>query len=126
MELDAFTSRLGEGQGRVVLPAGEVRFVLGELDVGRSFELVAGDRVEVTQALDLTGLTLVRVVGEFRAPATMPPGLVWEASVVVDGQKLARLRCEAGRHRSVRDLAANVSTLNGLHDVGVRLELVAG
>jgi hypothetical protein len=125
MELDAFTSRLCEGQGRVVLPSGEVRFVLGELEAGRSCELVAGDHVEVTQSLDLTGLTLVRVVGEFRAPATMPPGLVWEASVVVDGQKRARLRCEAGRRRAVRDLAANVSKLSGLHQVGVRLELVA-
>ncbi len=126
MELDAFTSRLGEGQGRVVLLSGEVRFVLGELEAGRSCKLVAGDHVEVTQSLDLTGLTLVRVVGEFRAPATMPPGLVWEASVVVDGQKRARLRCEAGRLRAVRDLAANVSKLSGLHQVGVRLELVAG
>jgi hypothetical protein len=126
MELDAFTSRLGEGQGRVVLPSGEVRFVLGDLETGRSFALVAGDHVEVTQALDLTGLTLVRVVGEFRATATMPPGLVWEASVVVDGQKRARLRCQAGRRRLVRDLAANVSKLSGLHQVGVRLELVAG
>jgi hypothetical protein len=56
----------------------------------------------------------------------MPPGLVWEASVVVDGQKRARLRCEAGRCRAVRDLAANVSKLSGLHQVGVRLELVTG
>ncbi len=56
----------------------------------------------------------------------MPPGLVWEASVVVDGQTRARLRCEAGRSRLMRDLAANVSKLNGLHQVGVRLELVAG
>jgi hypothetical protein len=126
MELDAFTSRLEEGQGRVVLPSGEVRFVLGDLEAGRSCKLVAGDHVEVTQALDLTGLTLVRVVGEFRAPATMPPGLVWEASVVVDGEKRARLRCQAGRRRAVRDLAANVSKLSGLHQVGVRLELVAG
>jgi hypothetical protein len=126
MELDAFTNRLGEGQGRVVLPSGEVRFVLGEMEAGRSFELVVSDHVEVTQSLDLTGLTLVRVVGEFRAPAAMPPGLVWEASVVVDGQKRARLRCETGRRRAVRDLAANVSKLSGLHQVGVRLELVAG
>jgi hypothetical protein len=126
MELDAFTNRLGEGQGRVVLPSGEVRFVLGELEAGRSCKLVAGDHVEVTQALDLTGFTLVRVVGEFRAPATMPAGLVWEASVVIDDQKRARLRCEAGRRRLVRDLAANVSKLSGLHQVGVRLELVAG
>jgi hypothetical protein len=126
MELDAFTSRLGEGQGRVVLPTGEVRFVLGDAEPGCRFELVPGDRVEVSQSVDLTGIALLRVVGEFRAPAAMPPGLVWEASVVVDGQKLARLRCELGRTRLVRDLAANVSKLGGPHVVGVRLELVAG
>ena len=82
------------------------------------------DRVQVLQTLDLTDVTLIRVTGEFRAPATMPPGLVWEVSIVVDGQKHATLRCEAGRHRVIRDLAANVAPFLGMHEVGVRLELV--
>ena len=124
MEFDAFTCRLGEGQGRVELPSGETRFVLGDLEAGHSFELLPWDRVQVLQTLDLTEVTLVRVLGEFSAPATMPPGLVWEASVVVDGQKHATLRCEAGRRRVIRDLAANVAPFLGMHEVGVRLELV--
>jgi hypothetical protein len=124
VEFDAFTCRLGEGQGRVELASGEVRFVLGDLEPGRRFELSPGDRIQVLQTVDLTSIDLVRVVGEFRAPATMPPGLVWEASVVVDGEKRAVLRCQAGRRRPVQDLAANVSKFLGLHEVGLRLELV--
>ena len=123
MELDAFTSRLGDGQGRVAV-GGEVRFVLGDTEPGRFFDVVAGDRVEVTQSTDLTGVALVRVLARLRAPKGVPPGLAWEVSVVVDGVKQARMTCAPGRSRSITDLAANVSKLTGLHDVGVRLELV--
>jgi hypothetical protein len=54
MELTAFTSRLGEGQGRLEPSV----FVLGDNEPGRTFELVRGDHVEVTQVVDLTGVTL--------------------------------------------------------------------
>lgn len=125
MELDAFTSRLGDGQGLVVAPDGEVRFVLGDAESGRFFDLVVGDRIEVTQSTDLSGVALVRAIVDLRVPQSVPPGLAWEASVVVDGVKYARTTCAPGRTRSITDLAANVSKLSGTHDVGVRLELVA-
>jgi len=125
MELDAFTSRLGDGQGRVVGADGEIRFVLGDAEPGRLFDLVPGDRIQVTQSTDLTGVALVRAILELRIPPSVPPGLAWEASVVVDGAKYARTTCAPGRTRSITDLAANVSKLSGAHDVGVRLELVA-
>ena len=124
MELDAFTSRLGAGQGRIVTQQGEVFFVLGDAESGHSFDLVVGDRIEVTQSTDLTGVALVRAVLELRVPPGMPHGFAWEASVVVDGVKYARTTCAPGRRRSITDLAANVSKLSGVHDVGVRLELV--
>jgi len=47
MELTAFTSRLGEGQGRLVPGV----FVLGDDKAGRTFELGHGDHVEVTQVV---------------------------------------------------------------------------
>jgi hypothetical protein len=125
MELDAFTCRLGDGQGRVATPDGEVRFVLGDTEPGRLFDLVAGDRVEVAQSTDLTGVALVRAILRMRVPKGVPAGLTWEASVVVDGVKRSRMTCAPGRTRSITDLAANVSKLTGPHDVGVRLELVA-
>jgi hypothetical protein len=125
MELDAFTSRLGDGQGRVVAPDGEIHFVLGDAEPGRFFDLVPGDRIEVTQSTDLTGVALVRAIVELRVPQSIPPGLAWEASVIVDGAKYARTTCAPGPTRLIRDLAANVSKLSGAHDVGVRLELVA-
>ncbi len=124
MDLDAFTARLGDVQGRVVDAAGEVRFVLGALDAGRIARLIPGDHVEVVQSVDLSHVALVRASLELEAPASLSAGLAWEASVVVDGAKRATLRCGPGRARQTRDLAANVSKLAGLHDVGVRLELV--
>ncbi len=124
-ELDAFCRNLGVTQGRVEVAPGELRFVLGELEPGRLFDLATGDFAEVVQTTDLTGITLVRVRLTLRAPAGIPAGSAWEASIVVDGAKLARIACESGRTRAITDLAANVSKLTGAHEVGVRLELVS-
>jgi hypothetical protein len=125
MELDAFTARLGAGQGRVVVAAdGGSVFVLGELTPGHLAELAAGDRVEVVQPLDVTGVHFVFADLLLRASSVLPTGFAWEASVVVDGTKRARTRFPLRGERHVRDLAANVSKLAGTHTVGVRLELV--
>ena len=129
MELDAFTSRLGLGQGRIdpenAPPgSGDHVFVLGEDEPGRFFDLAAGDHAEVVQDTDLTDVSLVRAHLRLRVPANLPSTHGWEASIVVDGVKAARATCRAGRERLLTDLAANVSKLTGLHEVGVRLELV--
>ena len=127
MALTAFTSRLGRGQGRLATPkatGGEYAFVLGDAEDGRLFELAPGDHAEVTQQTDLTGVMLLRALLRLRVPASTPPGLAWEASILVDGTKLAAMRAKPGRERLVTDLAANVSKLWGLHTIGVRLELV--
>lgn len=125
MELDAFTAKLGAGQGRVVTAAdGASVFVLGELTPGHLAELTAGDRVEVVQPIDVTGVHFVFADLKLRAPSAVPAGLAWEASIVVDGDKRARTRFPLRGERQVRDLAANVSKLAGTHTVGIRLELV--
>lgn len=124
MELDAFTARLGVSQGLVVTADGGSVFILGELEPGRLAELAVGDRVEVVQSLDVTGAALVRADLLLRAPLSTPEGLAWEASIVVDGVACARTRFPQRGERRVRDLAANVSKLAGVHTVGVRLELV--
>jgi len=127
MALTAFTSRLGRGQGRLATPkatGGEYAFVLGDPEPGRLIELAPGDHAELTQQTDLTGVMLLRALLRLRVPASTPPGLAWEASILVDGPKLAAMRATPGRERLVTDLAANVSKLSGLHTVGVRLELV--
>lgn len=129
MELDAFRARLGDGQGRVA-PAnappgfGDVLFVLGDDAPGWTFELAQGDHAEVVQDTDLTGLAFVRAHLALRTPADVASGLAWEVSILVDGVKRARALGTAGRTRVLTDLAANVSKLNGVHTVGVRLELV--
>ena len=127
MELTAFESRLGLGQGRVQqadAPSGDYVFVLGDDEAGRLFELSPGDLAEVVQETDLTGVDLVRAHLRLRVPAGLPANLAWEASIVVDGSKHARATCSPGREREITDLAANVSKMAGLHQVGVRLELV--
>lgn len=129
MELDAFSIRLGEGQGRVApahAPPGfsAVLFVLGEDEPGWRFDLDQGDRAEVVQTADLTGVAFVRTNLALRVPASVPAGLAWEASIVVDGVKRARALGVPGRTRVLGDLAANVSKLSGAHQVGLRLELV--
>jgi len=127
MALTAFTSRLGRGQGRLATSkatGGDYAFVLGDDEPGRLFELGTGDHVEVTQETDLTGVMLVRALLRLRVPASTPAGLAWEASIIVDGNKLAAMRAKPGRERLVTDLAANVLKLSGLHTTGVRLELV--
>ncbi|RJS13388.1 hypothetical protein DRW03_36135 [Corallococcus sp. H22C18031201] len=130
MALTAFTSRLGLGQGRIqpqrATPvSGEYLFVLGDEEPGRFFELAPGDFTEVTQAVDVTGLALVRCALRFHVPPGAPAGLAWEASLVVDGQKHARVLGRPGREHLVTDMAANVSKLSGVHTVGVRLELIS-
>ncbi|TQF11028.1 hypothetical protein FJV41_36365 [Myxococcus llanfairpwllgwyngyllgogerychwyrndrobwllllantysiliogogogochensis] len=130
MALTAFTSRLGLGQGRVrpqrATPAsGEYLFVLGDEEPGRRFELTPGDFAEVTQAVDVTGVDLVRAALRLRVPSAAPAGLAWEASLVVDSVKYARCLGRPGRDRLVTDMAANVSKLSGVHTVGVRLELIS-
>jgi hypothetical protein len=128
MELTAFTSNLGVTQGRVETtdaPSGRFAFVLGDLESGRVFELAPGDAAEVTQDVDLSGLHFVRATLRLRVPKSLPAGLAWEASILVDGVARASFRVRAGRERVMRDLAANVSKLAGLHTVGVRLALVS-
>jgi hypothetical protein len=123
MELDAFTRRLGDGQGHVVGADGSVSFVLGEVEPGWTAELSLGDHAQVTQDLDVTGVALVRAIVTLRVPASLPADLAWEVSVFVDGVKRVAIRCTAGRTKRAADLAANVSKLSGVHSVGVRLEL---
>lgn len=122
MELTAFTCRLGEGQGRLAPGV----FILGDDEPGRLHELALGDHVELTQAVDLTGVTLVRASLRLRTPAQMASGFAWEAAVIVDGVPYSSIRGRPGRERVLTDLAANVSKLAGPHVVGIRLALVPG
>jgi len=129
MELDAFSARLGSSQGRIAPVnaspgSGDFVFVLGDDESGRFAELAQGDRAEVSQTVDLTGQTLVRAHLQLNAPKSLDPGLVWEASILIDGAKKAKFTCASGRKRIATDMAANVSKLTGTHLVSIRLELV--
>ncbi len=130
MALTAFTSRLGDGQGRVLARSSSEGqgsdhvFVLGERERGRFHNLAPGDHAEVTQSVELSTVRFVRVALVLDVPESVPAGFSWEASVIVDGAKLAAARARRGQRRVLSDLAANVSKVTGVHAVAVRLELV--
>ena len=129
MEFDAFTARLGTGRGRIVPKntislSGDYVFALGDDEAGRLYNLAPGDFAEVIQEVDLTEHDLVRTNLHFRVPSSLPGDYHWEVSIVIDGIKSAFSTCIAGRERKITDLAANTSKLTGLHQVGVRLELM--
>jgi len=107
------------------MAVGSYVFVFGDSLPGDIAELAPGDYVQITQATDLTGLSLVRAALELRVPSSTPPESAWNASILVDGNSLATASVRSGRARVIADLAANVSKLQGLHDVAVRLELTA-
>jgi hypothetical protein len=123
MELDAFRIRLGEGQGRTETAPGEFRFVLGDIEPGRFFELRVGDYAEIAQSTDLTGTTIIRAHATLKV-SNIPVGFVWEVSILVDGIKTSAMTCGGGRSREIKDLAVNASKHVGVHEVAVRLELV--
>ena len=129
MEFDAFTARLGTGQGRIVPKntislSGDYVFALGDDEAGRLYNLAPGDFAEVVQDVDLTDHDLVRTNLHFRVPSDLPGDYCWEVSIVIDGVKSAKATCLSARERKITDLAANTSKLTGLHQVGVRLELM--
>ena len=130
-DLNAFIAFPGSRQLRieraVTLTNTEVLLVLGHEQPGHVAELEAtpgrGDHIEITQEADLTGFNLIRVTGSLEV-RSQPAGVVWMASVVIDGDVLASLRGRPGGTRSLEDLVGVVQSFNGLHRVGVRLELV--
>jgi hypothetical protein len=130
MARTAFDARLGTTQGRAlatsvgtVAPSGDYLFVLGDAERGRLHDLAVGDHAELQQAVDLTGVDLVRAQLRLRVPASTPADRRWVVSIRVDGAPLAQATAKAGRERALTDLAANVSKLTGVHTVAVRLAL---
>ncbi len=124
MELDAFRSQLGEGQGRVANAEGEHVFVLGDETGARAAELSPGDFAEVSQDVDVTGADVVRVWLRLRVPDDVPDDMGWVVSITVDGRVVARGTARAGTTRDLTDLLGNVSKIAGTHRLAVRLELV--
>ena len=124
MELTAFNSRLGLSQGRLAVCENAYIFVFGDDTLAYEHNLTPGDHAEVVQETDLTDIDFIRTNLSVHITGGMPTGLTWEISIAVDGTKYASVRCDPGRARRITDLAANVSKIAGLHEVGVRLELV--
>lgn len=131
MARTAFNARLGTSQGRLEAatadgtpaPSGDYVFVLGDAEAGRFHELANGDHVDVRQAVDLTDADFVRAHLRLRVPESTPVGWRWVVSIRVDGSPMAQATCAPGRERVLTDLAANVSKLTGVRDVGIRLAL---
>jgi len=125
----AFTTQLGETQGRVADPQFTQVMVLGHdqpswfADLAPARLPSVGDHIQASQRTDLAGIDLIRVDGTFEV-RSLPQGVTWNATILVDGDRVASLQGRAGATRPLEDLAANVSAFTGLHTVTVRLELV--
>jgi hypothetical protein len=123
MPLDAFTSRLGVGQGRLPRGDGGHVFVLGTDEPGHVAELAPGDFVELVQDVDVSDLDLIRMSLRLRTPSSLPSELRWSVALRLDGVEVARTSGRPGRARAITDLAANVSKFFGTRELAIRLEL---
>ena len=123
MDPTAFNYKLGRGQGRLAKGEREYVFVLGEANPLNRYHLKAGDKAEVIQETDLTDVKVLRTHLIMMSPDALPPDLVWRVSLIVDGVEHSTITCPPGRTRETTDLAANVSKINGIHQVGIKLQL---
>jgi hypothetical protein len=119
-----FESALGDHQGRLVQQDGRAEFVLGAAVSTLRGRIAVGDWVEVAQDLDCTGIHLVRLAGVVRVPTETPPGTVWVLSIRLPFERLTDWKLRPGLRR-LDDLAANVSRLDGVQRIAVRLSLEA-
>ncbi|MDJ0767105.1 MAG: hypothetical protein QNJ97_29295 [Myxococcota bacterium] len=123
MALDFFNFRLGIGQGRMKgQDSDDYVFVLGDAVPGNYGCLKQGDCAEIFQETDLTNVDFIRTEITMATPEEMPETFCWEVSIIIGSIKHSSVLCEPGRQRRITDLAANVSKLSGVHEVGVRLE----
>ncbi len=122
MALDFFSYKLGISQGRMETPDGEdYVFILGDAERGDYGYFKQGDYAEIVQETDLTDLDFVRTEVVIDVPDEIPDTYYWEVAIVVDSIIHSSVLCDAGRVRRITDLAANVSKMTGVHEVGVRL-----
>lgn len=121
-DMTVFDDRLGENNGRVAVGDGYA-FVLGSHWDGATGRLTVGDRVQVTQTVDVTDDIVLRAELTMRTPV-MPAGLAWQASLILDDVVQVATLGWPGRTRQIKDLAIPVSHLVGPRVFGVRLALV--
>jgi len=127
--INTFTTQLSKTQGRIAHAQHTAIVALGHDQRGWFAALASarlpgmGDHVQVSQRTDLTDIDLIRVGGKLEV-RSLPQGATWQATILVDGDRVAVLQGRAAATRPLEDLAANVSDLAGLHTVAVRLELV--
>lgn len=136
MGLTAFTRDVAITQGRIEpanwtpQDAGAWVFGLGRDDPGIAEVLNVGDSVLVSQAFGWSGGGYVlRAPARLRPPSTIPLGVWWRASLLVDGVEVightippARPGQPAGT-LDFHDFGCVVALLTGTHTIGFRLQL---
>jgi hypothetical protein len=130
MALDAFTRLFGDTQGRIqpvnATPFNQdYMFVLGSDTAGQIFDLDIGDKVEFSQAADITGTKVVRFKAHFRGPSSMPGGHKWVLSWYVGAAVQSTRVLTPGREIGYVDGAFDVSQLTGVQTLMFRLELTS-
>jgi len=128
--LTPWNTSLGSGQGRTIptnFPADDTwSFVLGSDEVGRFVFLNVGDHADVFAVGDFSEVTVVRFHGRIRGPASYPAGVIFRASLLIDGVTYATRLLYPARQRDLFDMGANVAVLApGDHELRFSLELVS-
>ena len=129
--MDALDRLLGTYQGRIEPNSGsafdgDFVFALGTDLEGSEWDLDIGDKVELSQSVDVTSIKLVRFKARLRSPASRVPGtqwvLRWYVGAVVQGLR----GFVDGEERDFEDGAFDVSQLSGAQTLKFVLSLEVG
>lgn len=123
--LDAFSADPGLDAGRIVpsgvTPAdGQFVFCLGHDEPGFTAFLKPGDYVEVTQTDALPAGNIMTFQARTRAPASVPTGYTWTASLRVDGTEVATRPIPAGAPVDW-EWSYDLTGVSGSHAIAFRL-----
>ena len=130
MPQNPFTADAGTYQGRIVSAEaiqGTHVYQLGHELRGRLFFFEPGEKHEIAQTADVTGIKAIRATVITHGATTMPPGATWRLSLLIDGAAVVSRTLDA-RSIVLTDLAANLhgAGLSGDHDIAFELAIVGG
>lgn len=125
-----FTADAGTYQGRIVSAEaiqGTHVYQLGHELRGRLFFFQPGEKHEIEQTADVTGIKAIRATVITHGVTTMPAGASWRFRLLVDGAAVVSRTLDA-RSFVLTDIAANLhgAGLSGDHDIAFDLAIIGG
>lgn len=130
MAQNPFTVDAGTYQGRIVSAEaiqGTHVYQFGHELRGRIFFFQPGEKHEIEQTPDVTGIKAIRATVITHGATTMPAGAAWRFRLLVDGAAVVSRTLDA-RSIVLTDIAANLhgAGLSGDHDIAFELAIIGG